>query len=188
MKTNPFLSAVVLALLPFAPGAVGAETSGAPPPPAPAAVAAATDPAAAMQEPQPGQFIYSPRLPSPQELANVAAARGMTIERIEQTANQVTVVYRQTDGQTNVVGYVLLPSATAPGTSVVVTTPAPTVVYRAAPRVVYYDPYYYDRWYGWPPLSVSLGFGYGYYRGGYYYGGYRHGGHGFHGGGHHGRR
>jgi hypothetical protein len=137
--------------------------------PAPTAVVPATT--------APSQVIYSPRLPTPAELTNAATAQGVTIARIEQSTSQVTVTYQLANGQTNVVSYQLLPAA---GSAVATTTPPPTVV-ETAPRVVYYEPaygyypaYYPGYWY--PPVSVRLGFGYG-FRGGYgFHGGYFHGG------------
>lgn len=147
------------------------------PPPAPqaptSAPAAAPVATAPQTAPAPNQIIYAPRLPSASELANVAAAQGLTIDQISQTANQVTAIYRSKDGQTNTVAYQLLPtagSATAT-TTVVVPNPAPTVVYETAPRVVYYDSYdpFWPRYY-YPPVSLHLGFGY--YHG--WGGGYHH--------------
>lgn len=146
---------------------------------------------------QPSQFVYAPRLPSAVELTNVAGAQGLTIDKIVQTTAQMTVVYRNASGQTNTVAYVLLPSSGGPTaqTATVVSapaTPAPQVVYAAAPttQVVYYTPapapapaYYYDPFYypsyysGWyAPVALSVGFG-------YYSGGHYHGGGGYHGGG-----
>ena len=156
----------------------------------------AVDPTAV---PQASQVVYSPRLPSAGELTNVAAAQGLSIDRIVQTASQMTVVYRLASGQTNTVAYVLLPAAgTVPGTAGVSvasvatpTSPAPQVVYSApapAPQVVYYsapapapeyyyDPFYYPGYYSswYAPVALSVGFGFGYH-------GY-HGDHGYHGGG-----
>jgi len=161
--------------------------------------------------PQPTQVVYSPRLPSATELSNVAAAQGLTIDKIIQTASQMTLVYRTASGQTNTVAYMLLPAAgSAPGSAptslpatvstttiaaptspapqvVYVTAPAaPQVVYYSAPAPVYYSPYYYPASYYSPwysPVSVSLGFGLGYYGGSSYRGGYRGGHHGGHHGG-----
>ncbi|MEO6874330.1 MAG: hypothetical protein ABI222_05865 [Opitutaceae bacterium] len=164
--------------------------------------------------PQASQVVYSPRLPSASELMNVASAQGLTIDKMVQTAGQMTVVYRSANGQTNTVAYLLLPSAgstaiapvvssdavsavstavvgTTTPTMVVVQQPATTtrVVYSPAP--VYYDPFFYPAYYNpwYAPVSVNVGWGFGYYggyRGGYNRGGY-HGG-GYHGGGGHGRR
>jgi hypothetical protein len=141
--------------------------------PAPATSAAATSAAA----PAANQVIYTPRLPTAAELSNAAAAQGVAVERIEQTSSQITVSYRYSNGQTNVVSYQALPagsaSAPAPQQTVVQSAP-PAVVYAPPPpRVIYYDepvyypyPGYYRPYY--PPVSLSFGFG---YRHG---GGYRH--------------
>ena len=140
----------------------------------------------------PNQTVYTQRLPSVDELSKAAVAQGVTVERIEQNASQITATYRYANGQTNVVAYLLLPTANSTVQVVTPTTPAPTVytqaptVYYApapAPRVVYYDDYSpryyysssYPRYY-YPPVSIGLGFG---FRSGGYYGGYR-GGYGGH--------
>ena len=174
MKTK-IITAFLLAASGFTPGVFGQMPST----PAPAVVASSTADSASAPSvtAAPNQVVYAPRLPSAQELSNVAAAQGLTVTKIEQTGAQVTATYQTANGQTNVVAYLLLPTASASTAVRVVTTPAPTVVYAPAPRVVYYDsPGYYDPWYWYPPVSLSLGFGFrgggGYYRGGY--------GHGFH--------
>ena len=162
-----------------------------------AQVATPTTPAPVIEipnaAPAASQFVYSPRLPSAAELTNVAAAQGLSIDRIVQSSSQMTVVYRSANGQTNTVAYMLLPAAGAPATTVASVAPTATtrVVYaEPAPEPVYYydpfyDPYYYpgyySPWYG--PVSVNLGFG---FRGGWNGGGWRGGGGrgGFHGGHH----
>ena len=108
--------------------------------------APATDSVAA---PQASQYVYAPRLPSVAELSNAAGAQGLTIDKVIQTASQMTVVYRSSNGQTNTVAYMLLPAAGSTSATstvaVATTTPPPTVVYAApAPApVYYYDPFYY---------------------------------------------
>ena len=118
-------------------------------------------------------MIFASRLPTPAELTDGAAKQGLGIDRIEQTATQVTILYRYADGQTKTVGYQILPSAqpTAMAPVVVPATPVPgpsVIYYEPSPRVIYYDrgyaPYYY------PPVSLRLGFGFGYHGGG---GGFR---------------
>ncbi len=139
------------------------------------------------------QTVYTPKLPSAQELTDAAAAQGLTVERISQTSLQVIAFYRNAHGQPITVAYQTLPPAgvvhspapapvvvsTAP--AVVSVAPAPTVIYESAPRVVYYETprYYYPRTY-YPPVSLSFGFG---FRGSHFgHGGhYRHGGHHGHG-------
>ena len=128
--------------------------------------------------PAPSQVVYAPRLPSAVELTNVAAAQGLSVDKIVQTAAQITVVYRSANGQTNTVAYQLLPTAGAPAATVVAAPPPPRVVYvQPAPRYYYdpfYDPFYYSGYYGSPwygPVSLSLGLGWGFHGGG------GHGGH-----------
>ena len=133
----------------------------------------------------PAQTVYTPRLPTANDLTNAAAAQGISVERIEQGANQVVATYRYANGQTSTVVYQALPPAGAPAATVqtqVVQAPPPAVVYEQAPRTVYVEEYYGPRYYPYPyayypPVSLSFGFG---YRGGYYggyHGGYRGGYH-----------
>ena len=143
--------------------------------------------------PTPNEVIYLPKLPAVADLVSAAAAsHGVTIQKIDQTANQITVVYRFDSGQTNTVAYQLIaagdPNAVPPGATAVVPapgTPAPTVVYATNP---YPDPYYYYAYapypgYYWPgwvaPVAFGLGFGFGHgWHGGW--GGGWHGGWGGH--------
>lgn len=185
MKTNSIITAVVFTTTLFATGAVAqttAQTTAAPvaPTTTPAAIVAPASPM-----PAPNSIIYIPRLPTPAELSNAAAAQGLTIAKMEQTSDHITVVYQYSNGQTNTISYQLLSAAgvaTAPGTpapaAVTAMVPASTttVVYPDA-GYYYYDPFYYP--WGWPwyaPVSLSLGFGYGHF-------GYGHVGYGHFGGG-----
>ncbi len=183
MKTIPLLAAAVITSAAFVP----ASPAQSPTTPAPAVSMTAgtnTDPTDLATALKPNQVVYAPRLPTPQELSEVAKAHGFTVDRIDQSANQITVAYKLPDGQRSVVGYVLLSSATAPGGTTAVVAPAPTVVYQTSPRVVYYDPWAYDSydpWYYYPPVGLSFGFGFGHFRGGH---GYYRGGGGFHHGWH----
>jgi hypothetical protein len=128
------------------------------------------------------QIVYSPKLPTAEELTNAATAQGYTVEKIVQTANQVIAFYRTANGQATTVAYQSLPpsgtaapaaaTTTTAAPAVVVTSPPPTtVVYETAPRVVYYNDYpryYYPRvWY--PPVSLSFGFGYRSHHGGFHH-------------------
>jgi len=136
----------------------------------------------------PNETIYVQQLPSPSELASGATAGGVTIEKIDQTSDQITVVYKYTNGQTNTVAYRPIAAAGSAATSGAVipaTTPAPavsttqTVIYSEPAPVYYYYPasYYYPTYYPWgwyPPVSLHVGFG---FRGGFH-GGF---GGGFHG-------
>lgn len=198
MKTI-IVTSLLIGAMSFAPGMRAAAATDAP-------VAPTTPPPAvspfAGQISAPNQIVYVPQLPTAQELTNAGNAQGLAIEQIAETGSQISVTYKSGSGQTNTVTYQVLPNA-QPGTSqtvVIPTTPAPTVVYQPAQRVVYYYParsdyysdygYYPDR-YWYSPVSLSLGFGFGYY-GGYRshvgfrsMGGYRghggyNGGHGYH--------
>lgn len=169
MKTNMMFAAAVLATALFATGAAAqpaAPTDSQIPPPI-----AAVSPASPM--PVPNSVIYIPRLPSPVELSNAAAAQGLAIEKMEQTSDHITVVYRYANGQTNTIAYQLLPTpgvTTAPTPATLVSAATPTVVYPQ-PTYYYYDPYYYP--WAWPwfaPVSIGIGFSHGY--GGHFHGGY----------------
>ncbi len=173
MKTKIITSVVVAALLASGVSAQDSTPASASPNHVvtPTTPAPAVAPAAA---PAPNQIVYTPRLPGASELTNAAAAQGLTIERIEQSASQIVAVYKNASGQTNTVAYQALPPATAPAPAP--TTPPPALLYAPAPRVVYYDSYdpfyyssypYYPRvWY--PPVSLRLGFGFG-HRGGFHH-------------------
>jgi hypothetical protein len=184
MKTNPFFTAVVLTTAFLAPSAVAQTSTSTTPPAATSTVASPT--------PTPNTIVYIPQLPTPAELANGAAAQGLSIEKIVQTSAQIIVVYQYANGQTNTVAYQLLPAAGAApvapaATTTVVPAAATTVVCaQPAPAYYYYDPYYYP--WSWPwfaPISLGIGLGYGYHGSyGFHHGGYGyHGGHGFHHGG-----
>lgn len=137
-----------------------------------------SSPVAAPAETRINQIVYQPRLPSPAELTTAAAAQGLTVERIVQSANQVVAAYRNVSGQLFTVAYQTLPpSGAASGATVVLASPDPAVVhvapppavYETAPRVIYYDApdyYYYPRYY-YPPVSFGFGFGYRSFHGGH---------------------
>lgn len=199
--TNRYRPSIALVLI----GCVGAgaahgqsqtsevvQPSSPPPQVASAAAPTASNPAPANIT----QIVYTPQLPGAAEITNAAAAQGMTVDRIVQTAHQVVAFYRHANGQTSTVAYQSLPptgATTAPvaaapqvvvtspapavAPQVVVTAPPPTVVYQTAPRVMYYDypTYYYPRTY-YPPVSFSFGLGYnrGFYHGGHGRHHYRH--------------
>jgi hypothetical protein len=141
------------------------------------ALAAESETAAspAAPAPAPDRTIFAPRLPSPAELTDIAAAQGQSIERIEQTASQVTVTTKTADGRTTTVLYQLLSTAgnaparvaAAPRASVtnvvVVQDDDPEVVYVPRYRYYSYDP----AWDYWPPLGLGIGLGWTFH-GGYY--------------------
>jgi len=166
------------------------------------------------QMPAPNEVIYLPQIPTVADLASGAAARGLTVVSIQQTAGEEIATYRLPNGQTNIVAYQALPAAgsaetaaaptpaaapsgqpptpaAAPGQAAIVTpaTPAPAVVYQpAAPDYAYgypYDYYYPWGWYGGPYYGYSYGYGVGIgFRGGWGFGGGGFRGGGFHGGFH----
>ena len=141
--------------------------------------------------PTPNEVIYLPQLPTAADLVNAAAAsHGVSIQKIDQTSTQITVVYKYVSGQTLTVAYNLIAAADsgavpAPGVATVPApaTPAPAVAY-AVPAPYYYgygpDYAYYPAWY--PPIAIGLDLGWD-FRGGWGRGGWGHGGWG-HGGGH----
>lgn len=149
---------------------------------APSAAPSSGEPEIVAPAVPPDRIIYSGQLPSVAQLTQTAQAQGLTIANISQTARDITVTYRLANNSTRTISYQLLPDAGA----AVMTEPAPTVVQSAPatvqvveytpppPTVIYrtYDPYYYDPFY-WPrvPVSVNLGFGWG-FRGGRGYGHY----------------
>ncbi|HTQ32394.1 MAG TPA: hypothetical protein VMI53_14375 [Opitutaceae bacterium] len=126
--------------------------------------------------PAPNETIYVQQLPTPSELTG-GAGGGVTVARIDQTGDQVTVVYKYANGQTNTVVY--KPIAAAASAAVPVTTPPPavpattqTVVYAGPAPVYYYYPagYCYPGYYSWgwyPPVTVRVGFGFHYFHGGF---------------------
>ena len=175
MNTRHILQSALLASS-LLTGSVFAQSDA---PAAPAAPPTIVNPA-----PVPNQVIYLPQLPNPGDLTRAAAAQGVEIAQMNQTANQIIVVFKYSNGQTNTIAYQLLASAgTAPGVApaTVAAAPAvaPAVVYATPAPAYYYDPYYYS-WPWFAPVTVGLGFDFGFhhFHGGYH-GGYR-GGHGFH--------
>jgi hypothetical protein len=187
MKTIPLFTTVVLAATLLTAGAIAQTASPTTPTPTRAAApvpattpapALAGDPAAAiqpMQTPAPNQIIYIPQLPTAAALVAAATAQGVTVELINQTGTQITVVYRYGNGQINTICYQLLSTAGSAQVPVAATTaavpPSTTVIYERGGPAYYYDPFYYPwPWYG--PVSVNLGFGF-HGRGGYNRGGFR---------------
>ncbi len=185
MKTVSILPAAVLAFVVASPFAVAQDSSHPAPVAAPAASASLTD------LPVANHLVYLAKLPARADLAKDAQVKGLTITRIDQTADSVVVVYQAADGRTDTFAYTILAAeSTADETGVALAVPAPpqtvitagppattTVVYRepetiyyAGPRYVrYYDPYANF----WAPLAV--GFGIGWVSGGHGHGGHHHG-------------
>lgn len=115
-------------------------------------------------------MVYLSFLPEPAELMADAKANGLTILRLDKTADRVVVSYKYPDGSTATLGYGLLGSAPAservrerPATVVERTT---TVVERD-PEIVYVERPYRERVIYrearddfWLPLTIGLGIGY----------------------------
>ena len=152
-------------------------------------------------------YVYLSELPQPDELIKDAATNGLTILRLDHTADRVVVSYQYPDGHTATLGYALLANAGTRSNPVVLQSPSSARLSRQsslsddgssdvqvvtpAPQVVYYQPaypryYYSDPWYDfWAPLTVGIGLGWatgwhGGYHGGHYHGGGWHGGGGRH--------
>ena len=186
MKTVSSLPATLLALVVASPFAFAQENPQPPPVAAPAVSASLTD------LPVANHLVFLAKLPSRAELTKDAQTKGLTITRIDQTADSVVVVYQMADGRKDTIAYTTLSAdntadetvaapATPPTQTVVSAGPptTTTVVYRE-PSTVYYTGPRYVRYYDpypdfWAPLAVGIGIG-------WLSGGHSHG----HGGGHHG--
>lgn len=185
MKTHTIIGTVALATAFLTTGML-AQTAAPQPPAAPQTTA--ISPASPM--PAPNSIIYVPRLPTPTELSQAAAAQNLSIQKIEQTSSRITVMYQHADGSTTTVAYELLATATAApapaptSTTTVVRSPPARVIYTSPSW--YYGGYYDPFWDPWPwyggPVSVSLGLGYVWGGGGFHHRdfdrGFRHGGFG----------
>lgn len=153
----------------------------------------AADPAVpAAQLPVADHLVYLNELPESADLMKNAAANGLTVQRLDRTADRVVVTYSYPGGQTATMGYALLSSVgngdwVAPKTVVRetrVVEERPVTVVTREPEIVYYEPSYprtrvvyrdpVDNF--WLPLT--LGFGVGWvtgHHGHYYHGGWSHG-------------
>jgi hypothetical protein len=137
-----------------------------------ATFARAETPAATL--PEVDHWVYLSELPDPAELNQSAAANGLTVQRIDRTADSVVITYKYSDGLTSTMGYKLLSSA---GSDRVVVREQPvvqeriiekrtTVIEDRDPEIVYVDRtprtrvVYRERDDFWLPLSVGLGIGY----------------------------
>jgi hypothetical protein len=167
-----------------------------------ALAARAEDTTAVAQTPEIDHMVYLSFLPEPDELMADAKANGLTILRLDQTADRVVVTYKYPDGHTATLGYAHLSTARSsdrvarralPPSSAVYTqgetvvTRSPEIIYvdrTPSTRVVYRDPWSDF----WGPLTIGLGLGYvsGHHNH-HYYPRYHHSGyHGGYHGGHHG--
>jgi len=135
--------------------------------------------------PEVDHMVYLTFMPEPSDLTQDAAANGLTILRLDRTADRIIVSYKYPDGHTATLGYAKLSEAgnrdeVRPARRVAkVVTPEPEVVYYEPgyrTRYVYSDPV--DNF--WVPLTLGIGLGWatswhgghgGYYHG---HGGWRH--------------
>jgi hypothetical protein len=167
---------------------------------------------AASNLPAVDHYVYLSELPLGDDLMKDAAANGLTITRLDRTADRVVVTYRYSDGSTGTVGYALLGAAGVEDRVTYRTSSEPRTVVEERtvirdPEIVYVEPRYRTRYYDrvddfWLPLTLGVGIGWAttwhgghnhYYRGGHhssYRGGYRGGYHGgnYRGSSHGGRR
>ena len=178
-KTSSLFPVALLAAV-FAGSAAFAQNN----PPAPAAAAPAPKALAVgslTELPAANHLVYLAQLPSAADLTEGAAARGITITRIDQTKESIVVVYQYSDGRLDTFAYTLLSAAnssdrprvadgqptTMPQSSVVYTQSPPpnttTIVYTSEPETVYYRPryvrYYEPAYDFWGPLALGVGIG-----------------------------
>ncbi len=149
-------SILYLALALGAIGSVSARAEANAPVNSPATVSGATN-----APTTPAHIVVTSKLPTVPELSKIAAAQGLNVDKIEQTATQVTLTGHTQSGQVSVLTYALPgdPAVAAAG------VPAPAVVYTT-PTVVYAAPGYYDYPYYayrphvyYPRVGVRIGFG-----------------------------
>jgi hypothetical protein len=142
-----------------------------------AAQAADTAPAAPTTLPEVDHWVYLSELPDPAELTQNAAANGLTVQRLDQTADAVVITYKYPDGVVGTMGYKLL-SAVRTNDRVVARVQPPssavytqgdstrTVVVRDDPEIIYVEReprtrvVYRERDDFWLPLTLGLGIGY----------------------------
>ncbi|MFZ5493801.1 MAG: hypothetical protein ACOZE5_00505 [Verrucomicrobiota bacterium] len=137
-----------------------------------ALAARAEDTTTVAKTPAIDHMVYLSFLPEPEDLMADAKAGGLTILRLDKTADRLVVTYKYPDGHTATLGYALLGSAR--NTDRVKERPVEvvertTTVIEREPEVVYVERPYYpstrvvyrDRWDDfWPPLVLGLGIGY----------------------------
>lgn len=165
----------------------GASMATPPPPPPPSAGASGESDRPTAPAPEPVRvdgLIHVQQLPSTAQLTKDAEAEGMSITRMEQSADRIVVTYRYASGNERTFAYTtVLPEnpdaqVDAPPAMPAPESPRYTVIYREPAPVYYYPRYYYDPYPFRSSFSIGLGFGnFGHYgRSHYYHGGFR-GGH-----------
>lgn len=141
-----------------------------------AASAQAEDTTAVAKTPEIDHMVYLTFLPDSEDLMADAKTNGLTVLRLDKTADRVVVTYQYPDGHTATLGYALLSSARSTDrvigkVTTVDRTPTTTVVERTVierePEIIYVDReprtrvVYRDRVDDfWLPLTVGLGIGY----------------------------
>jgi len=120
MKTSTLFPTVLLALAVSGSMALAQDTSA----PAPAAmtIAQPTSPAPAVIN----GYVYVAKLPTPTQLLKDAEAEGLTIARMEQSADRMIVVYQYPNGSTRTFAYT--PAAAQGSTSTVQAPPLATAM------------------------------------------------------------
>lgn len=141
-----------------------------------AAQAADTAPAAPTTLPEVDHWVYLSELPNPAELTQNAAANGLTVQRLDQTADAVVITYKYPDGVVGTMGYKLLSAVRTsdrvvarvqpPSRAVYTTGDTTTVVVKDDPEIIYVEReprtrvVYRERDDFWLPLTLGLGIGY----------------------------
>lgn len=129
--------------------------------------ARAEDTATVAKTPEIDHMVYLTFLPDTEELMADAKSNGLTVLRLDKTADRVVVTYKYPDGHTATLGYGLLGSAR--GTDRVKERPVEVVertVIEREPEIIYVDRtprtrvVYRDYDDFWPPLILGLGLGY----------------------------
>lgn len=118
--------------------------------------------------PEVDHMVYLTFLPEPEDLMADVKTNGLTILRLDKTADRVVVTYKYPDGNVATLGYALLGAAR--NTDRVRERPVKVVERRTTvverdPEVIYVErPYtrvvYRERDDFWLPLTIGLGIGY----------------------------
>lgn len=152
-------------------------------------LAARAEVAATPALPEVDHMVYLSFLPESEELMADAKTNGLTVLRLDRTADRVVVTYKYPDGNVGTLGYALLGSArgTDRVKERVVEVERPVTVIEREPEIVYVDRtprtrvVYRERDDFWLPLTLGVGLGWvigdsghhHHHRHHYYRGGYR---------------
>jgi hypothetical protein len=83
----------------------------------------------------------------------------MSVDKITQSAGQVTAEYRMANGSVYTVTYLPLPANEAAAVAAPEAAPVAGTVVYTTPAPVYY-PYAYAPWGWYPPIAIGFGFGF----------------------------